>query len=305
MKILTVFFCLFFFATQAQAKIKIMACEQEWRSLVHEIAGDKVEIVTAMSALQNATIAMPMTLDMINLIQNSDFVFCSGNGLEDEWLPHLLKTSLNSKVRSMQNVMFAADYVPKVKVPVADSDGANFDYVKAQKLARVHLNPHNIPKIAAEFTRRIKIIDPINAHFYQNNYEGFVKRWESETKKWDQRALAFKGLPVVISSDAWDYLVDWLQLKVVAKVEQQNGRDPNLTQFNDLLRILRQQKVKVIIYGSFEKKNSVVELGKQMYVPALLLPFTVYGLTGVTDLFDVFENTLNRLPFPDANIVKR
>ena len=37
----------------AQAKLKVFACEPEWGSLVHELAGDKVDVDVATSALQD------------------------------------------------------------------------------------------------------------------------------------------------------------------------------------------------------------------------------------------------------------
>ena len=40
-------------STPAQAKLKVFACEPEWGSLVHELAGDKVDVDVATSALQD------------------------------------------------------------------------------------------------------------------------------------------------------------------------------------------------------------------------------------------------------------
>ena len=36
-------------ATPAQAKLRVFACEPEWASLVHELAGDKVDVDVAVS----------------------------------------------------------------------------------------------------------------------------------------------------------------------------------------------------------------------------------------------------------------
>lgn len=40
-------------ATPAQAKLRVFACEPEWASLVHELAGDKVDVDAATTALQD------------------------------------------------------------------------------------------------------------------------------------------------------------------------------------------------------------------------------------------------------------
>ena len=86
-------------STPAQAKLKVFACEPEWGSLVHELAGDKVDVDVATSALQDVHVieAKP---SLIAKVRSADLVVCTGAELEVGWLPQLIKQSGNSKVAS-------------------------------------------------------------------------------------------------------------------------------------------------------------------------------------------------------------
>jgi zinc/manganese transport system substrate-binding protein len=297
MKKFLLFFCLFFVVSEAQARIKILACEQEWSALAREIVGTKAEIVTVIPGSQNPAVPLLLTSNLYGQVQGANLVFCSGNGLEDQWLSQLLQRSGNSDV----DILMAANYAPKVKVAVAQNDGANFDYIKAQKMARVHLNPHNISRIAAEFTNRIKTIDPLNADFYQQSYDNFSQKWNEAMKRWDLQAQALRGFTIVMNNDSWDYMVDWLRLEVVVKVAPQSGGLPSVAQMSEMLKILRDKKAQIMIYSAFDRKEAIFDLAKQSNVPTVMLPFTTYNIAGIYDLFSLFDNTLKLLVSASKN----
>src|SRR4051794_14896300 len=70
-----------FVATPAQAKLRVFSCEPEWGSLVHELAGDKVDVDVATSALQDVHVieAKP---SLIAKVRAADLVVCTGAELE-------------------------------------------------------------------------------------------------------------------------------------------------------------------------------------------------------------------------------
>src|SRR3954462_9196629 len=84
-------------STPAQAKLKVFACEPEWGSLVHELAGDKVDVDVGTSALQDVHVieAKP---SLIAQVRAADLVVCTGAELEVGWLPMLIRQSGNAKV---------------------------------------------------------------------------------------------------------------------------------------------------------------------------------------------------------------
>jgi len=285
MKKILLFLCLFFTANTANAKIIIFACEPEWGSLAREIVGNKAEVFVGLNYSKDPSFPVEMTQKLIHMVRNADLVFCGGNGLEGDWLPELLKRSFNPKIKSGENVLFAADYVEKLP-PSATSVGG---------VARVHLNPHNVLKVAAELKRRLEIIDSFNAGIYGFYYNNFVKKWEEAMQRWEKNSDSLSGLPVIVNDDSWDYFIDWLHLKLVTKVRTQDAVTPDSRRIMELSKMVKSVPNRVIIFADFERRDAIFALGKRSSTRLVFLPSTSGGIPGVTNLFTMYNNALNRL----------
>jgi len=272
------FFLAFFFSTQlAQAEVTIFACEPQWASLAREIVGPKAEVVTGTRANEDPS-QTRVTTELGKLIRTATMVFCTGNGLEVAWLDSALNKSANLVVLTKpENLLFAYDYAITKTSPY------------------VHLNPHNILPIAAEFTRRIKIIDGLNAIYYQKSYENFASRWQKSVALWEAAAAPIRGQRIVVQNDNWSELTNWLGLEIAAKIPQQKTRLANNKLLEDVLRKLKDNPASVIIFSSAEDKTPALWLSEKANIRVALLPFTVGGAANSADLFQLFSTTINLL----------
>ncbi|MBP7710357.1 MAG: zinc ABC transporter substrate-binding protein [Rickettsiales bacterium] len=277
MKKILLTFALFFVATAAEAKITIFACEPEWGSLARVIVKDAADINVAIAENQNAQIVSVKSA-LVDVARKAEMVFCSGGGLEDKWLPSLINRSYNLAAISNENsLMFAANYVAK---PIA------------QKGARVHLNPHNILKIAAEFTRRVKLLDPIHATFYQKNHDEFAKKWQEAIPEWEKKAAPLKGLKFMANDNSWGYLADWLGLNIETIIDSRTGAKPDVLRLHAIADNLKTNPVEAIIFAGWEDKRSMLWLRDTAKTRVVLVPFTTKGPTDLFKLFDVALNAL-------------
>lgn len=285
MKKILLTFCLFFVTTAAEAKISIFACEPEWGSLAREIVQDQAEINVATTADQNPrTISAKSTL--VTVARSAEMIFCTGGDLEEKWLKALINRSYNLAAISNDNsLMFASAYVAKPKLIEAED-------VYLQSGVRVHLNPHNITIIAAEFTRRIKLLDPLRANIYQKNYEEFVKKWTKSIAAWEKKTTILKGMRLLANDNSWTYLADWLGLKIVTITDAKTGAKPNTLRLHAVAEDLKINPVEAIIFARFEDKRAVTWIQDTTQTRALLLPFTTGGATDLTKMFDKLVNAL-------------
>lgn len=295
MKKIFLVFGLFLLAKTAEAKITILACEPEWASLAQEIVKNKAEIKIATSADQDPRNIEVKTV-LATMARNADLLFCSGGDLESKWFPTLIARSYNMKIMSNEsNVLLALDYVEKPKF----SEKENADKVNKDRAvksnARVHLNPHNITKIAAEFTRRIKLIDAVNANFYQKSFDDFSKKWNEAIKKWEEKAAFLRGVTFVAEDDSWDFLANWLGLKIITLVDVQTGAKPNVVSLHKVVNLLKKNPAEAIIFARFENKKNLLWLRDKTKIRMILLPFTVGGAANSGDLFQLFETTISSL----------
>lgn len=291
MKKLLLVFCLFFFTKNAYAKVTIFACEPEWGSLAKEIVGNKAEVAIGTKGDQNPRI-VKVRSGVMNVIRKADMVFCSGDGLEEAWLDDSIKRSYNLKVQAKVNSYFlAADYLKENE----KKTDANLRDKDLKNKPRVHLNPNNITKIAEEFTRRIKLIDPVNADFYQKSHKKFSEKWLDAISRWQKIAAPLKGMKIVVHDDSWLDLTNWLGLEIVAKIDTKPGVMASSKHLNDVVKIMKKNPAQAIVFANYEEKKSVLWLSKKTKTRAILLPFTVYGSANSNDLFQMFSTTINLL----------
>ncbi len=269
----------FLLAKTAEAKITIYACEPEWASLASEIAGNKAQVSMGTVAQENPA-NVRVNNGLLNSIRTADLVFCTGGGLEKKWLTRAIEGSNNVVVRSNPEALLLV-----YGTEVSDK----------KVLPRPHLNPHNILPIAAEFTRRVKILDAINANFYQKSYDKFAEKWQKSIELWEKAAAPIKGMRVVVSDDSWAELVKWLGLEVAAKIDAQKSYVANNQHLNEIVAELKTNPAKAIIFANYEDKKSILWLSEKTKTKIILLPFTVGGAANSANLFSFFSTTINSL----------
>jgi zinc/manganese transport system substrate-binding protein len=275
---LFVFFTVFLIG-RAEAKITVYACEPEWASLAREIVGKKAEVFLGTSPFENPA-NVRVTSSLLNVVRQADLIFCTGGGLEAKWLKRAIEEGNNIRVRTNPEATLL--------VYGAAGDGKKI-------LPRPHLNPHNISKIAVEFTRKMKILDAVNADFYQKSYEDFAKKWDSMIQLWEKAALPLKGMRVVISDDSWLELTKWLGLEVAAKIDAQKSYIKNNQSLNEIVGELKKNPAKAIIFANYEDKKSILWLAEKTKTRVVLLPFTIGGAANSADLYQFFATTINSL----------
>ncbi len=289
--ILTVFSSLFLAPGSADAKVRVFACEPEWASLAQSIGGNLVEAYSATHAAQDPHYIRARP-SLIAKMRRADLIICSGAGLEEGWLPVLLQKAGNTKAQhGGPNFLLAANLVPLLETPVT-LDRSMGD-MHAQGNPHVHLNPHNIPPIATAIVERLKVIDGANLTTYEQNYETFLARWIAATSRWESEASDLKGRRIVTHHKSWTYLIDWLELKLVNTLEPKPGIPPNSSHLEQLLAQVNEAPVLAIVRSPYAPDQGSKWLSGKTGIPEAILPFTVGGEDEVTDLFSLFERTLD------------
>ncbi len=295
MKKLCLIFFLFLVATNAEAKITIFACEPEWAAVARQITGDKAAIKVAITADQNPR-NVELKTALIALSRSASMIFCSGGDLEEKWLSVMINKGNNLKALTNDNsLLLAIKYAQKPNF--FDKDEVVYVGKKQYLLngSRVHLNPHNITAIAAEFTKRVKLLDPINANFYQNSYEDFLDKWQKSITEWEKRATALKGMPLITNDNSWNYLADWLGLKITTIWDQKTKAKPNALSMKNLVETMKASPPEAIIFARWEDKRLIFWLRDTTKTRVLLLPYTVSGLPNSSNLFKLFNSIINGL----------
>ena len=282
-----------FVSSPAQAKMKVFACEPEWGSLVHELAGDKVDLNVGTSALQDVHVieAKP---SLIAQVRAADLVVCTGAELEVGWLPMLIRQSGNAKVApGAPGSFMAASQVKLLEKPTA-LDRANGD-VHPDGNPHINLDPRRVYVVAKALDARLAQLDPANAATYQQRLADFNTRWLAAMNKWKAEAAPLRGRKVVVHHISWVYLWDWLGMDQIGALEPKPGVPPTAAHMSSLIATTKSNNTLAIVRAAYQDTKPADWLSDRTGVPAVTLPYTVGGDAQSKDLFGMFDSTLAKL----------
>jgi len=280
-------------ATATHAAINVFACVPEWASLATELGGDKVSVYQASSALQDPH-RIEARPSLVARMRTADLAICTGADLEVGWLPVLLQTAGNSKVQpGKPGFIAAAELVDRLEVP-ARVDRAEGD-IHPQGNPHIHLDPHNIARVAQVVTQRLAQVDAPNAAFYEARGRDFQARWQQGIARWEKEGAGLRGSKVVCHHKSATYLLHWLGMTEVMNVEPKPGIPPSTGHLTDLVARLKAEPADLIVRAMYNDPKATQWLSERSGIPVVALPYTVGGTPEAKDLFALFDDTLARL----------
>ena len=188
----------------------------------------------------------------------------------------------------------AARHVRLLEVP-AQLDRAEGD-VHAAGNPHIQTDPRNIAAVAAALAARMQQLDPANAAAIAATRQNFMARWAAAMQRWAAQAAPLRGMPIAVYHKNWAYLEDWLGLREVGdgRAEARVCRraasisrslSPSCRRGGCAASSMPPMRIRA------PPNSSQQRIG----VPAIMLPFTVGGSERATDLFGLFDDTIDRL----------
>lgn len=286
-------FLLLLISSHVHAALDVFACEPEWAALTQLLAGDKAGIYTATGALQDPhhVEARP---SLIAKARRANLVVCTGAELEAAWLPLVLRESGNNAIQPGSAGYFeAASAVHMLEVPERP-DRAEGD-VHAAGNPHIQTDARNFLPIAEALSKRLIRLDPANTAHYQQQLASFDQQWRAAIAKWEKQAAPLKGVPVIVQHKGFPYLNNWLGLQQVATLEPRPGMEPGAAHLGQILKVLKQQPASMVLRAAYQDGRPSEWIAERAQIHAVMLPYTVGGTPQATDLFALFDDTIQRL----------
>jgi len=286
-----IFAALLLISTASHAALNVFACEPEWAALTRLLAGDKVSLYTATSALQDPH-RVEARPSLIARARRADLLICTGAGLETAWLPVIVRESGNAAIRPGSNGYFeAARFVQMLEIPTRldRSDGD----VHAAGNPHIQTDARNFLPVADALSQRLILLDPANTGYYRQQLATFNQQWRDAIAKWEKQAAPLKGISIVAQHRGFPYLNNWLGLKQVAELEARPGMEPSAAHLSRVLNEL--QQAKMVLRAAYQDERPSAWIAERARINAVVLPYTVGGTAQAIDLFGLFDDTIARL----------
>ena len=277
----------------SHAELRVFSCEPEWAALAQEIGGDLVDAYSATTALQDPHYIQARP-SLIAKVRKADLVICSGGQLEIGWLPALLRKANNPDVRpGSRGYMEASSFVVRLDV-TANADRAGGD-IHPLGNPHVQTNPHNIAVIADVLAERMAELDSENASVYESGSIEFLRRWREAITRWEDEAAPLRGKRAITHHRSWVYLERWLGIEEVANLEAVPGLPPTATHLSQLTDKFADGGADVIVRAPYQDAKPANWLAERTGITAIVLPLSIGGTDGATDLFSLYDEIIRRL----------
>jgi zinc/manganese transport system substrate-binding protein len=277
----------------AWAALEVFACTPEWGALARELGGDRARVYTATTALQDPH-RIEARPSLIARARRADLVVCTGADLEIGWLPLVLAQSGNPKIQPGRRGYFEAASAAQLIERPASVDRAMGD-VHAAGNPHLHLDPRNISRVAKALAARMSTLDAQDASYYIERELAFRGRWREATARWEREAEPLRDVPVVVYHKDLSYLIAWLGMREAGTLEPRPGLPPTTAHLASLLAQLQKAPAKMVVHAAYSDPRAADWLAQQAKLPSVLLPFTVGGTERATDLFTLYDDTIERL----------
>ncbi len=277
----------------ALADLKIFATVPEWGALAQELGGDKVKVYTATTGLQDPH-RIQARPSLIANARTSNLVVATGAGLEDGWLPTVLRESNNPAITNAQTGYFVASAFVRMRDVPAEVDRTMGD-VHAAGNPHIQTDPRNILLIARALSTRMQSLDPENATYYQTQLKQFDQSWQTNLRRWQTQAAPLRGVKVWYQHDGYPYMNAWLGLDQVGVLEPRPGVEPSSRQLAALLQRQQSVQARMVIASAYMNDAPSKWLAEKANIPMVVLPFTVGGNEQVKSLASLYDDTIQRL----------
>jgi zinc/manganese transport system substrate-binding protein len=279
--------------TSANATIKVLATTADWGALTQELGGDKVNVYTATTAMQDVH-RVEAKPSLVARARTADLLVATGAELEIGWLPVLAQESGNSKIQPGGSGYFevvSALHLLEIPSRVDRSMGD----IHPLGNPHVQLDPHNVLAVAHALSAKLAQLEPAQAAFYQQRGKDFETRWTAAIARWETKAAPLKGRNVVVHHNSWIYLTTWLGLHEIGSLEPKPGVPPTSAHLATLVDTTKAQHTLAIIRAAYQDPKPADWLAERAGVPAVTLPFTVGGDAQSKDLFSFYDSTIDKL----------
>lgn len=286
-------FLLLLISANTQAALNVFACEPEWAALTQQLAGNQASIYTATGALQDPH-RVEARPSLIAKARSAQLLVCTGAELEAGWLPVVLRESGNNALQPGGSGYFeAAHYVAMLEVPTR-LDRADGD-VHAAGNPHIQTDARNFLPIAEALSKRLIQLDPANTVHYQQQLAAFNQQWRAAIAKWEKQAEPLRAVPVIAQHKGFPYLNNWLGLKQVAELEPKPGLEPSAAYLGGVLNGLQQHPARMVLRAAYQDGRPSEWIAQRAHISAVVVPYTVGGTPQATDLFAMFDDTIQRL----------
>lgn len=279
----------------AAGKLKVVTTTADLASLTKEVGGDRIDVTSIARGYQDPHFVEPKPSFLL-LLKNADLLEVVGLDLEIGWLPPLLDQSRNNKIRPGSRGYL--DLSRGVEILDRPTGPVNRSMGDVHPLGNPHywLDPANAVRMAILIERKLEELDPANAQYYRTRLNNFRAKANEADKRWRAALAPYRNAKIVTYHNSWPNFARHFGLNVVGYVEPKPGIPPSPSHTFDLIKMMKEQNVKVIMMEPYFDVKTPQSIAQRTGAKLIVIYPSVGGAkSGTDDYFQLFDYNIRNL----------
>jgi zinc/manganese transport system substrate-binding protein len=270
-----------------RAELKVVTTLPDFAALARELGGPRLQVEALVRGSQDPHFvdAKPSFVLALN---RADLLVLNGLGLEDGWLPALLRQARNPEVLPGGRGYLDASRAIQARDVPAVLDRSMGD-VHAGGNPHYYTSPEALFKVARLLEEKLVELDPEDRAGYAARWQIFEARFRERSAAWRTRLAPLQGVPVVVYHRSWDYLLDWAGLTSAGALEPKPGIPPSAAHVTRLLTETRDRGVRQVWQEIYHPTSLSRVFADKAGASLVVLPSMVGALPGTDDLWAKFD----------------
>jgi ABC-type Zn uptake system ZnuABC Zn-binding protein ZnuA len=265
----------------AEPKPRVVATLPDLFVLTRAVAGDLATVDLIARFGQNPH-DMEVRPSQILMVRRADLLI--RNGLEeDAWIDVMVHRASNPRMlRGSPNVVEAFQGIEVLKVMAGRVDRSMGD---VHPLGSPHytLDPDNVVIVTSSIAAGLTRVAPEQARAFEANRQAFLEKVADADRRWKSALAPFRGAGIVSYHDSWPYFYRAFGLVEAGVIEDRPGIPPSPQHLTNLIRTMREQKVRVIFHESWYSTDVTSRLAKETGAKMVVVSQSPGALKGTED----------------------
>ncbi|MCW5770778.1 MAG: zinc ABC transporter substrate-binding protein [Rhodospirillaceae bacterium] len=277
----------------ARAALDAVATTPDLAAIARQIGGAAVKADSLASGVADPHFIAAKP-SMIRRTHDADLLISVGAELEIGWLPVVVSAAANPKINLGQpGNLDISGFVSIMREP-GPASRAQGDVHKAGN-PHYMLDPRNGLLAARAIAGRMSELDAGNAATYRANLTAFEDRFRRKWGEWQSGFAPLRGQRLVSYHRSLPYLARAFGFEVVGEVEPLPGISPTASHLEQLMGIIRRDKVRLLLMEGFYERRSAAFLAAKTGIKVAVIPHSVDFDAGMKTYFDLFDGILKAI----------
>ncbi len=265
------------------AKINVATTYNYLGEVTKAIGGDEVKVTVLANPKLDPHFITPKP-SLIGKLRREDLLILNGGQLEIGWLPPLLKSANNPKIRvgadGFLDVSGAVEMMDKPK-----SVSRAYGDIHPDGNPHFATDIHNIIPIAELISMKLSLVDAPHKSLYEANFKTFKTKMESLIEHLSTQYASCKGKKVVQYHELFNYALNAYGVESVGNIEPLPGISPSSKHTMALITLMQSQNLKTILQDVYHEKRTAKFIASKTGATVKVVPHDV----GATDSANTLE----------------